>query len=86
MTATAICEWQTRMPQIGEWRPYDRSKCRAMIAEKIVTVWLPKGAKIRFRRAKAGYDGARWFHPLGNDREARILVSVPAARRVVDHA
>ena len=54
MTATAICEWQTRMPQTGEWRPYDRSKCRAMIAEKIVTVWLPKGAKIRFRRAKAG--------------------------------
>lgn len=86
MNQIAHCEWQTRMPDGRGWFPYDRSECPASVTDRHVSVRLPKGALVRFRRARVGYDGAQWYHFLGADRESRILVRVPAAARVVDRA
>jgi hypothetical protein len=50
----ALCTW---CPFDGAWFIPDgepATQCRASVGEKIVTVWLPKGAMIRLRRARWG--------------------------------
>lgn len=89
MSAPAIaqCTWRTRAGIGHDWdapEPEDTTYCRASIGERIVTVWLPKGAKIRLRHPRMGRfpDGVcqmNFRHTYGRDRDNRIEIRIVPA-------
>lgn len=80
----ANCEWFDRQYGSGKWEPYDTPneivQCRASLGEKIVTVWLPKGAKIRLRLPRIdGQSKAfthEFRHTFGRDRDKQIRIKL----------
>lgn len=50
MEAIAVCKWFWRDTHQHKWVEVEGSEeCRASIGKKVVTIWLPRGAKIRCR-------------------------------------
>lgn len=76
--AIAKCQWWWWHPATHKWVPDEEPNevvdCRASIGNKIVTVWLPKGAMIRRRRPRTSDTalGHEYRHTYGRDRDRQI--------------
>lgn len=94
LTVIAYCTWFERIGgdwqhwNGAEFVPYDRLArrtatvdhvCRASIGERIITLWLPGGAKIRLGRSAYGYDDGRHVHYYGSTTRKLIEIFIPAA-------
>ncbi|MCC8942828.1 hypothetical protein H8A99_42080 [Bradyrhizobium sp. Arg68] len=81
--SVAYCSWSWRVAPGHPWESLGSppSVCRASVGEKIVTVWLPRGAVIRLRRARWRSDLGKYRHVYGRDRDNLIEIYVPDAVR-----
>lgn len=61
MKMVALCQWFERNPATYKFEPVDDEivRCPALVGQRKVTVWLPKGAKIQRRHdfAKTSPEG-----------------------------
>lgn len=77
MDAIAQCQWFWRNPVDRAWVAEDAAsavECRASVGEKIVTVWLPRGAKICRGITRFGDPWTQEFRYLyGTDRDNLIV-------------
>jgi len=83
MEAKAHCKWFWRAGIGKEWNHEadDEAECRATIGKRIVTVWLPQGAKIRLRLPRhderCGMD-TKFVHWYGRDHDNKIEIRLSA--------
>lgn len=84
----AYCFWSLRVAPGKPWEREDPAPriCRASIGERWVTVWLPRGAKIRVRRPRFQADRGEYSHVYGRGRDNLIEICVPDAARPPEHA
>ena len=86
----ARCEWHWRASASHRWEAFQEDciqqgfgedgdnvqTCRASVGPKIVTVWLPAGAVIKFRRSRVKPDDLTFHYVYGRNRENLIKITV----------
>lgn len=80
--AIALCKWHDyhwdHAAERGTWvhDGDEPEQCRASIGAKVVTVWLPRGAKIRLRLSRFAKSDEPWTrefrHTYGFNRDRQI--------------
>lgn len=82
IAAIALCKWNIMNWETKKYEPEDNdppTACRASVGEKIVTVWLPQGAKIRCRVARANNKNPfdqKYCHYYGYTARMRIDITL----------
>lgn len=83
ISAIAHCRWFRRVSVLAEWGaddPDESVDCRASVGNKLVTVWLPRGAVIRLKlgrfESRAEAFSRELRHTFGRYRDMQIRMTL----------
>lgn len=84
----ARCVWYWRFPPKFRWEAQpepNSATCRVAVGDKLVTVWLPQGAKIRCRRVHDKDVVEQTFRSAyGGDRDRMVQFTIHPVDKAVE--